>query len=108
LLLAALALGATALLVVGDARHAFAPSLFHGKVGALALMVVGASYMVAQIRRKVSRGERLRAMLLGAAFVLWGAEQFLAVGRLWNVMDTAVIVIFVVDLGLIVLAMHRD
>lgn len=108
LLLAALALLSTAVLVVGDTRHAFAPSSFHGKVGAFALMFVGASYIVAQVRRQVSAGERLRAMLLGAAFALWGGEQFLASGKLVTVLDTVVIGIFVVDLGLITLAMNRD
>lgn len=108
LLLAALALFSTAVLVVGDTRHAFAPSSFHGKAGAFALIFVGASYIVAQLRRQVSAGERLRAILLGAAFVLWGAEQFLAPGKLLTVLDTMVIGIFVVDLGFILLAMHRD
>ena len=47
-------------------------------------------------------------MLLGAAFVLWGAEQFLDPGKLLIILDSAVIVIFVVDLFLIILEMHRD
>jgi hypothetical protein len=35
--------------------------------------------------------------------VLWGSEQFLAASRWVTLMDSAVITIFVVDLGLIVL-----
>ncbi len=108
LVLAALALVSTAILVIGDTKHAFAPSSFHGRVGAFALMFVGASYILAQISRRVSVGEKLRAMLLGGAFVLWGGEQFLESGKLMTVLDVAVIGIFVVDLFLIILAMHRD
>ncbi|HVU32023.1 MAG TPA: hypothetical protein VHE61_01215 [Opitutaceae bacterium] len=108
LVLAALALSSTAIMVVGDTRHSFAPSSFHAQVGAFALMFVGVSYILAQVTRRVSIGERLRAMLLGGAFVLWGAEQFLQPGKLVTILDIAVIGIFVVDLFLIILAMHRD
>lgn len=95
-------------MVVGDTKHSFAPSSFHGRFGAFALMFVGSSYILAQVTRRVSFGERFRAMLLGGAFVLWGAEQFLEPGKLMTILDIAVIGIFVVDLVLIILAMHRD
>ena len=103
---AVLALLSAAALILGDLRHGFRPSSFHGKAGAFALMFVGASYIAAQAKRRISHGDLLRAVMLGSAFVLWGAEQFVGKGRFLTVMDSAVIGIFVVDLYLIILAMR--
>ncbi len=44
----------------------------------------------------------IRGILLGIAFVFWGGEQLLPSSSLVTVMDSIVITIFIVDLGLII------
>lgn len=103
-LLAGLSLAALAVLVVGDARHELSPSRFHGRAGGLALIFAGASYMVLHLGGSQGRGERGRALLLGAAFVLWGGEQFVSSGRFQTLMDLIVVAVFVIDLCLVIAA----
>ena len=54
--------------------------------------------------------EKTKGILLGLAFVLWGAEQLLSTSIWVTVMDSLVITIFVVDLALIIMEhlRHKD
>ncbi|MEI6078200.1 MAG: hypothetical protein WCS94_21650 [Verrucomicrobiota bacterium] len=45
--------------------------------------------------------QRIQGLLLGAAFALWGCEQFLPASPWLTLMDDLVIGIFVLDLGII-------
>jgi hypothetical protein len=103
-ILATLSLVCLAALVVTDVGHDLYPSRLHGQAAALALMLAGASYVLLHLKRSAGRGERWRALFLGAAFVLWGGEQFVPPGRLQTFMDLVVVVIFVVDLCLMIAA----
>lgn len=94
-----LALAAVLGLLVLDVRHGFRLTEGHQKTGALALILIGASYISAYAGGAAARGTRLRAIFLGAAFALWGAEQFMPAGATSTVIDSAVIGIFVVDLS---------
>jgi len=69
----------------------------------MALILIGTSYTSLQLGSKRRWSEKLKAILLGLAFTLWGSEQFLPASRVVTLMDSAVITIFVVDLGLIIL-----
>ena len=69
----------------------------------MALILIGTSYISLQLSANRRWKEKLKGISLGFAFVLWGSEQFLPASRLVTLMDSAVIVIFVVDLGLIIL-----
>ncbi|HEX3728307.1 MAG TPA: hypothetical protein VHV47_00775 [Opitutaceae bacterium] len=89
------------LLLAGDLRRGFAPTLFHARAGAAALMLIGSAYIALQALG-AARRDAAKGMLLGLAFVLWGAEQFLPAGPRTTAMDTAVIGIFVADLGLVI------
>jgi hypothetical protein len=97
-----LALAALLWLLVPDLWISFRPSLRHQHAGALALIFVGASFICLQF--SIDRGwkERLKGFLLGLAFALWGGEQFLPLGSVVTAIDTLVIAIFVVDLGLVI------
>jgi dipeptide/tripeptide permease len=97
-----LALLALAWLLLPDLWSSFQPSLRHQQAGALALIFVGASFICLQASAAAHGKTTLKALLLGLAFVLWGGEQFLPPGPLVTALDSAVIAIFVVDLGLVI------
>jgi hypothetical protein len=65
--------------------------------------MIGLSYVSLQAVTRASRGSLVKGILLGGAFALWGLEQLLPAGRWTTAMDTAVIAVFVVDLGLIIM-----
>ncbi len=90
-----------------DSWHRFQPSVLHQKAGALALMLVGSSFICLQAGTPAAWVEIAKGVLLGLAFVLWGAEQFMPQGSGVTVVDSAVITIFVVDLGLVIFGRLR-
>jgi hypothetical protein len=102
-----LALVALAWLLLPDLWTGFHPSQRHQQAGALALMFVGASFACLQFNTEGRWKERLKGLLLGMAFVLWGAEQFLPPGSAATAVDGFVIAIFVSDLGLVI-ASHLE
>jgi hypothetical protein len=103
LLLLALALASIGALILSDAAHGLRFTGMHSRIGALALVLIGSSYAILQFAAGRLRGGLAKRVVLGLAFVLWGGEQLLPVGWWTTAMDTAVIAIFVVDLGLIIL-----
>ncbi len=106
-LLFAAALAALVLLLSSDFWHHFQPTAHHLRTGALALILVGASFICLQLAAPAGWTEKIKGVLLGLAFVLWGGEQFLPPGSCVTAMDSAVITIFVVDLGLVILGRLR-
>ncbi|HXA14593.1 MAG TPA: hypothetical protein VNW23_05655 [Opitutaceae bacterium] len=103
LLLFLLAVGEIIILLFSDISHALQLTSFHQQAGAVALILIGASYISLQLSLKRRWNEKLKGIFLGLAFVLWGSEQFLPASQVVTLMDSAVITIFVVDLGLIIL-----
>jgi hypothetical protein len=101
-LLLATALATIAILIVTDVAHGLHFTGLHSHLGAVALIMIGTSYVSLQIISRRPRHERVKGILLGGAFALWGIEQLLPSGRWTTAMDTAVIAIFVVDLGMII------
>ena len=89
-------------LIVTDAAHGLGHAVLHSRLGAVALIMVGCSYVSLQMIWRRPRHELVKAILLGSAFALWGGEQLLPASRWTTAMDTAVIAIFVVDLGKII------
>ena len=103
LLLFLLSVGSIVVLLISDVSHALSLTSFHQQAGAMALILIGTSYISLQLSAKRPWNEKLKGVFLGFAFVLWGSEQFLPASRLVTLMDSVVITIFVVDLGLIIL-----
>jgi hypothetical protein len=103
LLLFVLAVGGLIVLLTSDVFHSLRLTSFHQQSSAVALILIGASYISLQLTLKRRWSEKLKGVALGFAFVLWGSEQFLPASRMVTLMDSAVITIFVVDLGLIIL-----
>jgi hypothetical protein len=103
LLLFILAVGGIIVLLTSDVSSALRLTSFHQQSSAVALILIGASYISLQLSAKRRWHGKLKGVFLGFAFVLWGSEQFLPASQVVTLMDSAVITIFVVDLGLIIL-----
>src|SRR5271165_2409087 len=95
-------LGIPAVLVSDGWRHLH-DSSSHQQLGALPLIAIGLSYMTSQLGGERRRGERMKGLVLGLAFVLWGGEQLLPPSAWVTAMDDFVIAAFVVDLALIII-----
>jgi hypothetical protein len=96
------ALAGIACLLTGDAWNRLRFTSAHQTAGALSLMLIGLSYIGLQLSAARPRKEMIKGVLLGIAFVLWGGEQFVPPGRFVTLMDSAVVTIFVIDLGAII------
>lgn len=96
------ALVAMLTLLVSDALNALTLTSLHRRAGALSFMLIGSSYVALQLSFRRPWSERVKAILLGVAFMFWGSGQFLPPSLWATAMDTAVVVIFVVDLSLII------
>ena len=88
---------------MSDALRGQRVSPVHSHLAAVPLLLIGASYLCLQLSARRTRGEMVQGLLLGGAFVLWGAEQLLPPSRLVTVMDGLVVTIFVADLSAIIL-----
>jgi hypothetical protein len=101
------ALAAMLILLVSDACNALTLTMLHRRAGALSFILIGASYVALQLSSRRPWNEKLKAILLGIAFLFWGSVQFLSPGPWVTAMDSAVVVIFVVDLSLIIMESLR-
>lgn len=88
--------------LASDAVNALTLTALHRHAGALSFMLIGSSYVALQLSLRRPRIEKLKAILLGVAFLFWGSGQFLPPSPWATAMDAAVVVIFVVDLSLII------
>jgi hypothetical protein len=84
-----------------DARHDMVYDARHGRMGALPFIFIGLSFICFQLSLPGASTGRVRGLMLGLAFALWGSEQFLPASGWLTLLDNLVITIFVVDLGLI-------
>jgi hypothetical protein len=96
------ALASVACLLASDIWFRFQPTPLHRHAGALALILIGASFVCAQLGAARRWSDRLKGVLLGTAFALWGCEQYLAPGALATAVDSLVVTVFVVDLALVI------
>lgn len=97
------ALAAMLTLLATDMLNALMPTALHRRAGAISLMLIGSSFVALQMSSRRAMVEKLKPISLGVAFFLWGAGQFLPPGRLATATDTAVMVIFVIDLSLVII-----
>jgi hypothetical protein len=96
------ALAALLTMLGSDLWRGFRPSERHQRAGGGALVFAGLSFVCLLWGQKSRGAGLIRGLLLGLAFVLWGAEAFLPAGPRTTAIDAAVIAIFVLDLGLII------
>ena len=96
------ALIGTLCLMVFDVLNHLHLTFMHQRVGALAFILVGASYICVLLSDGNHWRHHLKGIWLGSGFVLWGSEQFVEPGVVATVMDSLVVLIFVSDLGLVI------
>ena len=101
-LLLFLALAGLATLLVFDAWNHLRLTSIHQRVGALSFMLIGVSYISLQLSSGRPWRERSKGVLLGLGFLFWGSEQFLPPGHVATALDSLVVLIFVSDLGLVI------
>lgn len=89
-------------LLLSDALNALRQTPIHRQAGAISLMLIGLSYVSLQLSLRRSRSEKIRGVLLGGAFLLWGSGQFLPSSAWATALDTVVVVIFVTDLSSVI------
>jgi len=97
------AVAAMMTLLFADVANALRLTPLHRQAGAISLMLIGLSYVSLQLSLRLSRAEKLRGVLLGGAFLLWGSGQFLPSGSWATALDTVVVVIFVTDLSSVII-----
>jgi formate-dependent nitrite reductase membrane component NrfD len=93
------ALASMAVLWWQDAGRAFQYDAAHQRAGSLPFIFIGISFITFQLSLERPWHKQVKGLLLGAAFALWGTEQFIQPCRWLTVLDDVVIGIFVVDLG---------
>jgi hypothetical protein len=101
------ALVALAILLISDISSQLDWTSVHHHAGSLAFILIGASYVILQFHPRRRFKEILKGLPLGVAFLLWGFEQLLPPSRWVTLMDTLVVLVFVTDLGFIILQRLR-
>lgn len=100
--LAVLAVASCAVLLLFDGVPSVVSRLSHAPVSAAPLLLIGVAYLALRPLVRPRPLELLKRVLLGTAFILWGIDQLLPVGRVATVLGDVVIVLYVLDLGLII------
>jgi uncharacterized membrane protein len=101
--LSVLTLGATALLLMCDAKPSLFPPHSHDVFAAMPLVLIAVAYLVYQAIRVVGLLELVKAVLLAVAFLLWAANQ------LWSdlpgaqLLNDFAIALFVLDMFLVII-----
>ncbi len=93
--------------LVADASSALSSTRMHRTAGALSFVFIGASYLCLQLSLNRSWDRKLKPLLLGTGFFFWGSAQLLPPSPWVTAMDTAVVLIFVMDLSLIIIEQLR-
>jgi CDP-diglyceride synthetase len=73
----------------------------HVREGAPPFIFIGLSFITFQLSQQSLGRQQVKGLLLGAAFALWGTEQFIQPGLWLTILDDLVIGVFVADLGAI-------
>ena len=100
--LLALSVISFAILWKHDMQNQFRYDAAHLRMGSPPFIFIGLAFIAYQFGRSSPWRSRIKGLLLGLAFTLWGSEQFLPTTPWLTLMDYLVIGIFVVDLGIIV------
>ena len=93
-----------AILLLFDFFPRLLPSITHGPVSALPLLLIGVAYLGLQVWLRPRPLELVKRVMLASAFILWGIDQLLPTGAVATTLGDVVIVLYIIDLAL----MMRD
>jgi hypothetical protein len=97
-----MALAGIVVLIGTDILHHLRFSLLHQRLDAWPLTMIGLSYIALNLAGNLSRADRIKGIIMGVAFLLWGGEQLIPPSRISTVMDEGAVTIFVVDVTFII------
>jgi hypothetical protein len=98
-----LAISSAVLLVALRLIHCFRPDLFPVALkSAVPLMLVGAAFGFFQFTASRTLRQVLLGLIVAAAFILWGTEQFLSNPAMVALIDDLVVFFFVLDLSVVI------
>jgi hypothetical protein len=66
------------------------------------LILIGIAFAALQFALPRMRGQRLLGLMVAAAFILWGTEQFLDNKAVVSFIDDVVVLLFVTDLSIVI------
>jgi hypothetical protein len=101
----ALGLAITAAIVLITLRliHCFRPDLLQWTLkSAIPLILIGVAFASLQFALPRTRAQILLGIMVAAAFILWGTEQFLSNPALVSFVDDIVVLLFVIDLSIVI------
>ncbi len=101
--LAILALAASIVLLIGDAKSGILSMLPAAAISAAPLLLVGTSFLIMQPILNPRLMELLKNALLAATFLLWGAIQFMPQNTMSIRLGNVVIALYVLDLAWVIL-----
>ena len=104
-LLAVCALITGALLLLSDI---FSFPWPHAPISATPLVLIGAAYLAFQVLTGPTLLDLCKALIVSCAFILWGADQLLPPGWFAATLGEVVIVLYVIDLGWMLLDRLRE
>jgi hypothetical protein len=83
--------------------HCFQPNLLPWTLkSAIPLILIGIAFASLQFVLPRTRLQILLGLLVAAAFILWGTEQFLSNRAVASFIDDVVVLLFVLDLSIVV------
>ena len=77
----------------------FLTILPHAPVSAGPLLFIGAAYLGFQVLIRPKPLDLFKALIVSSAFILWGVDQLLPLGRVATTLGDVVITLYVIDLG---------
>jgi hypothetical protein len=83
--------------------HYFRPDLIPWRLkSAYPLMLAGAGFACMQFAIPRTRTQITLGLIVSAAFILWGVEQFLSNQAVASIIDDLVVFLFVLDLSIVI------
>jgi hypothetical protein len=80
-------------------RDVFLAGLPHAPVSAAPLLLIGAAYLGFQVLLRPKPLDLFKALIVSSAFIFWGVDQLLPVGRVATTLGDVVITLYVLDFG---------
>ena len=97
------ALASSVALMAKDAGTEALIRLPRGVISAAPLLLIGVSFLIAQLMLRPRWTDLLKNVLLAAAFLLWGAVQLMEQNALSKRLGNVVIVLYVLDIAWVIL-----
>lgn len=103
-----LAFGGSIVLLVFDTSQSLLLRLVHAPLSAIPLLFIGLASLCFQVVTRPKLLDLFKAFIVSSAFILWGIDQLLPVGWYATTLGDVVIVLYVIDLGWVMIDRLRQ